>query len=64
LSQASKEEKLRIRVPLVSFIARMFYENWMPCEGWTEVHLPGSWRLSKVQVPIPSVPRRNLEWLE
>jgi hypothetical protein len=43
----------------------MFYENWMPCEGWNDVHLLGGWRLSKVWVPIPQVshsgPERDAE---
>jgi hypothetical protein len=38
-SQAAKEEKPRQRVPLLSSIARMFYENWMSCNGWSNVHL-------------------------
>jgi hypothetical protein len=64
-SHAAKEEKPRMRVPLLSSIARMFYENWMPCEGWNDVHLLGGWRLSKVWVPIPQVshsgPERDAE---
>jgi hypothetical protein len=63
-SRVKKEENPRIRVPLLASVTRVLYDNWQPCDGWNNVHLLGGWRLSSTWVPIPPVPRCNLEWLE
>jgi hypothetical protein len=59
--KAAKEKKPRMRVPLLSDVARMFYEHWHPCTGWRDVQLPGGWSLNIALVPISSMPHSGLE---
>jgi hypothetical protein len=63
-SWVKKEENPWERVPILVNVPRLLYDNWQPCDGWNNVHLLGGWRLSSTWVPIPPVPRCNLEWLE
>jgi hypothetical protein len=59
--KASKEKKPRMRVPLLSDIARMFYEHWHPSTGWRVVQLPGGWSLNIALVSISPMPHSGLE---
>jgi hypothetical protein len=58
----TKKEARPNRVTLPVEVARLMHTNWMLCDGWRDVHLPGGgWRLSHLRVPIPPVPPRKLD---
>jgi hypothetical protein len=35
------DEKQRFSVPFRTSIAWLFYVNWMPCDDWCDLQLPG-----------------------
>jgi hypothetical protein len=43
-------------------MARVLHANWVACDRWRDVHLPGGgWRLSYRRVHVQPVPRRKPE---